>query len=84
MIDHEDVHRDVDALEIWTELDSLATNPLYANLHRVDVAIFIRYPIDYDEEPHNQRWVQSALPQKLPLLASKRILHLAVVATDCS
>jgi hypothetical protein len=84
-IDYEDLNRsclDVHALDIWTELDSLAAHPLYANLHEVTIIIWIIYPPDYDDEIHNGRWVRNVLPQKLPLLASKHILRVGVRPTD--
>jgi hypothetical protein len=86
---------DIQALDVWTELDSLANNPLYARLREVNVIIRLLDPADRgiasavhiedddeDSEPYDEHWVRSVLPQKLPLLSSKRILDLQILLMD--
>jgi hypothetical protein len=96
-IDYEHLHAfflDIHALDVWTELDSLVTNPLYACLREVNIIIRLLDPEDRgiasavyvgddddddDSEPYDERWLQSVLPQKLPLLSSRGILLLQVL-----
>lgn len=59
------------ALSVWSELDSLASGPLYARLQGVHVRTHSYYTKDQPPGPPLQSW----LPQILPRLASKGILH---------
>jgi hypothetical protein len=61
-------------LLVWTELDSLVINPLYACLRRVDIIIQLFAGRDADAESCNASQMQTILSQHLPLLASKNIL----------
>lgn len=56
---------------VWSELDSLATGPLYARLQKVHVGVM------YSNVAEQKR-VQAWLPQILPQLSSKGILHVNV------
>ena len=62
---------------VWSELDSLATGPLYACLQKVHVSI--RLTDDYITADgisvEDQEYLQARLSQMLPRLCSKGILH---------
>lgn len=75
------------ALDVWVELDSLANNPRYARLRRIDlnITLFVQDVEIYVETgsaPRERLQVQNMLPQKLPLLSSKGILRLLVQSVE--
>lgn len=66
-------------INIWTELDNLATDPLYANLHRVDIIIELHSGDEDLQEFKFREKFLTILPQNLPLLSSKGILHVTLL-----
>ena len=67
---------DGNASDVWADLDSLVADPLYARLRRVGVVVEV-FGNEVDIDNINAR-VYGALPQLLPLLYSKGILHIQV------
>jgi hypothetical protein len=67
---------DGNASDIWAELDGLVADPLYAHLRRVDIIVEV-LGNEVDIDNINAR-VHGILPQLLPLLSSKGILHVQV------